>query len=81
MARLGTDGSRRQNGRPACLAWTRSPRDVAIKFVDALGHLRRVQPVESAWSKEEANVIRRKRISDNAQTPQTRWYSVPRCPY
>jgi hypothetical protein len=49
MARLGTDGSRRQNGRPACLAWTRSPRDVAIKFVDALGHLRRVQPVESAF--------------------------------
>jgi hypothetical protein len=32
VAWLGTDGSWRQSGRPACLAWTGSPRDVAIRF-------------------------------------------------
>jgi hypothetical protein len=32
VAWLGSDGSWRQNGTPACLAWTGSPRDVAIQF-------------------------------------------------
>jgi hypothetical protein len=32
VAWLGTDGSWRQNGTPACLAWTGSSRDVAIQF-------------------------------------------------
>lgn len=32
VAWLGTDGSWRQNGTPACLVWTGSPRDVPIQF-------------------------------------------------
>src|SRR5579864_631808 len=32
VAWLGTDGSWRQDGRPACLAWTGSPRGIAIQF-------------------------------------------------
>ena len=32
VAWLGTDGSWRQDGTPACLAWMGAPRDVAIQF-------------------------------------------------
>jgi hypothetical protein len=32
VAWLGTDGSWRQDGTPACMAWTGTPRDVTIKF-------------------------------------------------
>lgn len=29
---MGTDGSWRDSGTPACIAWTGTPRDVRIKF-------------------------------------------------
>ena len=45
VAWLGTDGSWRQNGRPACLAWTGSPRDVTIKF----GWVPITSPGGSGW--------------------------------
>jgi len=32
VAWLGTDGSWRQSGTPACMTWTGTPRDVSIKF-------------------------------------------------
>lgn len=32
VAWLGTDGSWRQSGTPACMAWTGNPRNVAVKF-------------------------------------------------
>ena len=45
VAWLGTDGSWRQNGTPACLAWTGSLRDVAIQF----GWVPITSPGGSAW--------------------------------
>jgi hypothetical protein len=45
VAWLGTDGSWRQNGTPACLAWTGSPRDVAIQF----GWVPITHPGGDAW--------------------------------
>jgi hypothetical protein len=32
VAWVGSDGSWRQSGTPACLAWTGTPRDVGIQF-------------------------------------------------
>jgi len=45
VAWLGTDGSWRQSGTPACMAWTGTPRDVSIKF----GWVPITSPDDTGW--------------------------------
>jgi hypothetical protein len=45
VAWLGTDGDWRLDGRPACLAWTGTPRNVAIQF----GWVRITSPSGQSW--------------------------------